>query len=105
MQALGWLLSGTWLLQMAAFLYLLPARTGLHHIIWHSAPNTDEAVATYLAIHLVLCAFILVAKGPSAPDSTPSMYSTVALAAKENSANAVKGLLEAGADANGLVAP
>ena len=44
-----WLLNGAWLYHMACFLYLLPHRRGLHHLLWPTA-NADEAVCVYLAV-------------------------------------------------------
>ena len=43
-----WLLNGLWLVHMAAFMYLLPGRCGLHQLLWPSA-NADEAATVYLA--------------------------------------------------------
>mmetsp|Transcript_63563 Transcript_63563/g.105704 ORF Transcript_63563/g.105704 Transcript_63563/m.105704 type:complete len:309 (+) Transcript_63563:224-1150(+) len=56
-----WLLNGLWLYHMAFFLYLLPGRRGLHHLLWPSA-DVDESIVVYLAIDswlavLIVCAW------------------------------------------------
>ena len=44
-----WLLNGLWLYHMAYFMYVLPGRRGLHHLLWPTE-DAEEAIAVYLAI-------------------------------------------------------
>lgn len=53
-----WLLNGLWLYHMAYFLYLLPGRHGLQHLLWPTA-DIDEAVYAYLAIDMWLAVIIV----------------------------------------------
>ena len=54
LQCGAWMLNSVWLLLMAALLYLLPGRRGLHHLMWREMPDAAEANATYLALALWL---------------------------------------------------
>ena len=90
-------LTGVWLLHAAAFLYMYDDTStdadfrGLHHALWHESPDPTEAVATYLAIDVQLCAAMVAAqsrrysyasnqKRPAAYASAPASAALVAAA-------------------------